>query len=148
MIKFRLMVPSLFLGVLLMAVSCGKKAPPFLPTKDFTVKITNLRGEWVAGVVLLKGDISGPMGSKKASELVKGCRVHYGQYPLKNPPCAGCPIEYGGFREFGPEAVTEGGLFCKVPARMKQQVYFFKVHLMGPDSTVGPPSNRIRLDVD
>ena len=148
MIRLRLMVPSLLLGVFLIAVSCGKKAPPFLPAKEFTAKTDNLRGEWVNGVVLLKGDISGPMGSKKAIEMVKGCRVYYGQYPLKNPPCAGCPIEYGGYHEFGPEVVTPRGLSCEVPAKMRQQIYFFKVQLIGPDSALGPPSNRIRLDVE
>jgi hypothetical protein len=142
------MAPSLLLGVLLIAVSCGKKAPPFLPTKEFSLKITNLRGEWVDGVVLLKGDISGSTGSKKDTSLIKGVRVDYGQYPLKNSPCSGCPIEYGGFNIFGPEVVTEGGLSCKVHAKMRQQIYFFKVHLMGPDNSMGPPSNRIRLDVE
>ena len=148
MIRFRLMIPYFLLGVLLFVVSCGKKAPPFLPKQEFSLKITNLRGEWVDGVVLLRGDISGPSGSIKATDLIQGCRVHYGQYPLKNPPCGGCPIQYGGFHEFGPEVVTDGGLLCKVPAKMKQQIYFYKVHLVGPDSTVGPPSNRIRLDVE
>ena len=114
----------------------------------FNVKIDNLRGEWDEGVVLLRGDISGPSGPKKATDLVKGCRVHYGRYPLKNPPCDGCPVEYGGSHEFGREVFTEGSLSCKVPAQMKQQVYFFKVHLLGPDNTVGPPSDRIRLDVE
>jgi len=142
------MVPSLFLGVLLIVVSCGKKAPPFLPTKEFSPKITNLKGEWVGGVVLLRGDISGPTGSKKDTDPVKGCRVYYGQYPLKNPPCAGCPIKYDGYHEFGPEVVTGKGLFCKVPARMKEQIYFFKVHLIGPYNAVGPPSDRIQLDVE
>ena len=148
MIRLRFLVLSLFLGGLLIFVSCGKKAPPFLPTKEFPIKITNLSGEWTEGVVLLKGDISGSMGPEEATELVKGCRLHYGQYPIKNPPCAGCPIKYSGYHEFGPEVVTKGGLSCKVPVRMRQQIYFFKVQLIGPDNSLGPPSNRVRLEVE
>jgi hypothetical protein len=78
----------------------------------------------------------------------QGCRVYYAQYPLDNAPCAGCPIEYHGYQEFGPEVITEQGFFCKVPAEISGQVYFLKVRLIGPEQTEGPSSDTVRVMVE
>ena len=144
----RLIMPFLFLGILLASASCGKKAPPFLPKKEFSAKVVNLRGERVNGYIFLKGDVNGLEGPKEAMEQVRGCRVYYAQYPLKDPPCDGCPIEYHGHHTFGPEVITEEGFFCRVPGKIKGQIYFFKVDLIGPDETVGPPSERVKVVVE
>ncbi len=142
-----LIIPFLFLVILFAGTSCGKKTPPFLPKKEFSAKVANLRGEWVKGNILLKGDISGLKKPKRALGQIKGARVYYGQYPLKTPPCDGCPIEYHGDHEFGAEVITEEGFFCKVPVEKKGQIIFLKVHLFGPEGAMGPPSNRVKVIV-
>ncbi len=143
--KTRLIIPLLFLALFLTVSSCGKKGPPFVPRKEFSVKIVDLKGEWVKGDLFLKGDIHRPMEPEKAVGPVKGCRVYYARYTLEDSPCAGCPIEYQGYYELGPEVITAEGFFCKVPGEIKRQISFFKVHLTGPEGVVGPPSNRVRV---
>ncbi|MDY7034958.1 MAG: hypothetical protein SV375_02175 [Thermodesulfobacteriota bacterium] len=144
------MILFVFLGVFLMSMGCGKKDPPFLPKKEFPLEVVDLKADWVNSYIFLKGKIRGPdgfIGPEKAVGLIKGSRVYYAKYPLKDPPCAGCPIEYHGHHGFGPEVIAKEGFFCRVPGKMRGQIYFFKVHLIGQDETVGPPSLKIRVEV-
>ncbi|MGD2127610.1 MAG: hypothetical protein PVG99_16145, partial [Desulfobacteraceae bacterium] len=137
-------IPLIVLGMFLASPSCGKKGPPFLPQKAFDIGVEDLQGEWTEGYALLKGNVR---GHEEPKRLVKGSRVYYAQYPLDKPPCEGCPIEYQGYRDLGPEVMTETGFSCKVPARMRGQVYFFKVHLVGKDGVLGPPSKTVQVTV-
>ena len=144
--RARFAIPFLLLTLLLVALACGKKAPPTLPKMEFPVRVVDLSGEWEEGNLYLKGDINTlkkPGG--KGVNMVKGCRVYYGQYTLENPPCAGCPIEYNGYHEFGPEVIKEGDFSCVVPGKTEGHVYFLKVSLIGPDGAAGPSSNTIRV---
>jgi len=138
----------LFCASLLFATACGKKEPPFLPQKAFSVSVVDLKGEWGEGYIFLSGKINDPVEPKEAMTVVKGCRVYYGQYPLDNPPCAGCPIKYHGYHGFGPEVITEKGFFCKVPGKRKEHIYYFEVKLVGPDGNLGPSSNRVKVSVE
>jgi hypothetical protein len=123
---------------------CGKKGPPFLPEKTFDGRVMNLEGQWQAGSVFLEGQVVGT----KDKGSVKGARVDYARYPLDEPPCEGCPIEYRGSLRFGPEVVRGNRLNCEVSVDAKDDRYYFKVHLLGPDNTVGPPSNTVRMKVE
>ena len=144
-----LIAALLLTGLLLFCSACGKKAGPFLPNKKaFSGKVANLSGEWQEGYVVLKGDIETPGGDKANKERVEACRVYYGQYPLDSPPCETCPIKYQGYHSFGPEVARDGGFFCKVPGKFKGQIYFFKVHLIGKDGSMGPPSDRVKIVID
>ncbi|MFH1488911.1 MAG: hypothetical protein ABII06_08405 [Pseudomonadota bacterium] len=147
--KWRPLITAVLLtGLLLFCSACGKKARPFLPDKKvFSAKVAHLSGEWTEGYVVLKGDIETPGGNKGDKDGVEACRVYYGQYPLENPPCETCPIKYQGYHVFGPEVVRDGGFFCKVPGKVKGEIYFFKVHLIGKDGTEGPPSDRVKIAV-
>ncbi|MBW1803185.1 MAG: hypothetical protein JRJ85_20935, partial [Deltaproteobacteria bacterium] len=82
-------------------MGCGKKGPPVLVKEDFTSKVSHLKGDWDNGMVLLKGRISGFEGQNRAPGEIKGCRVYYGQYSLKDPPCPTCPIRYHAYHGFG-----------------------------------------------
>jgi predicted small lipoprotein YifL len=141
------MIPVLFVGILLGIAACGKKGPPFLPQKDVPVRVSDLEGEWADGNIVLKGKISGVKDAKEAKEQVKGCRVYYGQYPLDDPPCDGCPIKYQGYQTFGSEVISEEGFRCKLPVKDRGQIYFIEVHLIGSKGRLGPPSNRIKVVV-
>lgn len=129
------------LGILMATLGCGKKGDPFIPQKEASARITDLRGERQRGNILLRGDISNPKD-------VGGARVYYAQYPLENPPCEGCPIEYQGHHSFGAEVVTEGGFLCRVPIKVQGGVYFLRVNLIGPDGRVGPPSEMVKVVVE
>ena len=89
----------------------------------------------------MKGQISAP-------KEVEGARVYYAQYPLENPPCEGCPIEYQGHHSFGAEVVTEDGFRCRVPVKVQGQVYFFRVNLIGPSEAMGPSSDMVKVVVE
>jgi hypothetical protein len=139
------LVLSLFLmGLLLAAPGCGKKGPPFLPEKEFDLRVLDLKADWTDGYFVLKGRFSDP---DKAEESVLGCRVHYGEYPLERPPCETCPVEFHGYHGFGPEVVSDGGFLCRVSGKKRAQVYFFKVQLIGPEGSLGPFSDQIRIAV-
>ena len=148
MITGRWIIFPLLLGILSAAPSCGKKNPPSLPQEPFPLSVRDLGGEWVNGHILLKGNIRGPVKAKKDMALIEGCRVYYGIYPLENPPCPDCPIEYQGHQDFGPEIVSEEGFFLRMPVEKRERIYFLKVHLIGPESAVGPPSNKVRVVVN
>ena len=148
MIKSWSKTSFILFAILLSSWACGLKRPPTLPQKAFTIKVINLRSEWIEEDLFLKADINGFEEADPEAGLVRGCRVYYRQYPLENPPCTGCPIDYAGYHEFGPEVVTAKGFSCRMPEMVKGEIYFFKVHLIGPDGAVGPPSNRIRVDVE
>jgi hypothetical protein len=122
-------------------LACGKKADPLLPQKEVSAKVTDLRGEWEEGNILLRGEIRGPRD-------VQGARVYYAQFPLEAPPCEGCPIEYQGYQSVGAEAVMEEGFLCTIPARVQRQVYFFRVNLIGAGGRMGPPSETVKVVVE
>ena len=132
------------LALLVVAAGCGKKGPPFLPEKSFHVQVSDLKAEWDGNTFLLSGRLNRP---EKAGENVSGCRVYFGQYPLEDPPCETCPVEFHGYHGFGPEVIQGDGFFCRVPGKMKGQVYFFKVQLISTEGTLGPASNQVRIAV-
>lgn len=135
------------LGMILTLGGCGKKGPPVLPQRAFEIRVIHLRGEWKEGYVDLRGDFSGAVTPRMLKDEVLGCRVYYAQYPIQNPPCADCPIEYQGYHALGPEVATEKGFHCRIPSKDRERVYFFKVHLIGKEETLGPPSDRVQITV-
>lgn len=137
-----------FLGILSVTLSCGKKGPPFLPERDFAGGVRDLKGERVDGYILLNGIIYGLKEPIIAKDLIKGCRVFYAQYPPEGEPCPTCPIEYQGYHIFGAEVISGNRFLCKVPARMRRQVYFFTVKLIGPEGAMGPPSDMVKVVVE
>ena len=136
------------LGSFLAIVACGKKAPPFLSESRFSAGVTELTAEWDKGEILLKGSISPVPESGGVADLIKGSRVYYAQYPLEDTPCTECPIEFHGFDTFGQEVIAEEHFVCRVPWRNQGKVHFFKVHLIGPQDAMGPPSNTVKVDAE
>ncbi len=144
-----LFIPIGMVALLLLAVAaCGKKEPPFLPVKEtVSLQVVNVRGEPRNGKILLKGQIQGVARPGQARDHVQGCRIRYAQFPLDDPPCAGCPINYQGSYLLGPEVITETGFQCEVPAGERGQVYFFDVVLLGKEGPLGPRSYRTVVTV-
>jgi hypothetical protein len=73
--------------------------------------------------------------------------MYYAVYPLDQPPCEGCPIEYQGFHPFGREALKGDVFSLKVPEIRRGNIYFFEARIVGLDGSPGPPSNRVRIEV-
>jgi len=134
-------VVLLFFG--LVSISCGKKGDPFLPSKETLGQVTDFEGAWTGEEVLLTGRIQEP------AELGEGraCRVYYAEYPEDRSPCDGCPVEYQGYRSFGSDIVNRGSFSFRMPEVRRGNVYFFEARLVGLDGSLGPPSNRVRVDV-
>ncbi len=148
MIRYRLFALLLSLGVLVLVSmgACGKKAPPFLPQKAFLTKVIGLQGEWVQGEIQLTGDVYQPEGENRDFPRINGCRVYYTSFSSENPPCEGCPIQYRDYYEYGEEVITSKGFHCKIPAADKDLIYLLKVHLTGPNNTLGPASDIVRVE--
>ena len=142
----RLLILLCFSGILFSAANCGKKAPPALPIRQVLPGISDVRGEWKKGAIILKGNIGPFKGSEQSREQINGVRVYYGSYPIEDPPCEGCPVEYQGCLEFGPEVIKEGAFTCKAPAEERGRIYFFEINLIGPGA-VGKTSERLRIVV-
>lgn len=149
-LSIRAMVFALGLPLALWGITgCGKKEPPSLPVKEVvSLQVVNLAGETRNGSILLKGRIQGEVRPGLARDHVTGCRVRYASYPLDNPPCAGCPINYQEDLILGPEVITQTGFQAEVPAKERGQVYFFQVILLGTRGAIGPPSYRAVVQVD
>jgi len=131
--------------MLLIPASCGVKGDPFLPQEITNVRVADLKGAWQEGYIELKGGIPDSSGP---DSTVTGSRVHYAIYPVAEPPCDGCPIEFQGFHTYGPEVVREGQFFCKIPGAVKGNIYYFEVQLAGAKGGLGPPSNRAKVVVE
>jgi predicted small lipoprotein YifL len=146
----RCFVLSVFvLLILVIAVgACGKKAPPFLPKAIFLSKVVDLKGQWVEGNLKLTGTIDTPKPKNDIHSEIKGCKVYYAEFPVESPPCNGCPIQYAGLHEFGPEVITSEGFACSIPIKGKDRILFFKVHLIGLDGVPGPASDPVRVDME
>ena len=131
--------------MLLISPSCGRKGDPFLPQKSTSARVVDLKGAWQGGYIELKGGI---VDSADPDSEVTGARVHYAIYPVTEPPCDGCPIEFQGFHTYGTEAVQEGRFFCKIPGAVKGNIYYFEVQLAGEKGVLGPKSNRAKVVVE
>ena len=57
-------------------------------------------------------------------------------------------IKYPGFHEYGKKVIHGYEFRCKIPGRFNKQIIYVKVHLIGPNKTVGPPSNTVRIVVE
>jgi hypothetical protein len=129
------------------APGCGKKGDPAVPRKGFTASVENLSGAWKGPFIALRGDLAGVPDLNEAARRLQGCRVYYGAYDPAEPPCESCPVRYHGYHEFGVDAFTSGeGFACRVPGKRKDALYFFKVHVIGPEGDLGPASARVRVE--
>ncbi|MFH0844811.1 MAG: hypothetical protein V1930_04990 [Pseudomonadota bacterium] len=123
-----------------------------MPQKTHSYRLVNLKGFWDEGYIALRGEVhglQGPISPQQVAESITGCRVYVASYAVERTPCPGCPIQYRDFLLFGKEAMTEGGVYCKIPAKGKKgQTYFLKVHLIGPGESMGPPSEEVQVTAE
>ena len=135
----------LLLGGVLVTPACGKKSPPYLPKKPFTVTFVDLKGERNGDDIVLEGKIGG-IDEPGEVKTITGARVYIAQFPLKNPPCDECPIEYHDRYDLGSEVFSGEKFLYRVPQRAKDQIYFFRVDIIGPEGAQGPPSNQVKVE--
>jgi len=138
----------LLLAILLAPIACGKKGPPFLPAKYFSLQVAQLSVEWKKGGFRLKGEIVRPKNEIENPTNIKGCRVFYACYPVDDPPCENCPIEYSLLKEIEGQVVSEGRFLCEVLVKKKNGIYFFTVQLIGQKGEIGPYSDRAKFVID
>ena len=118
---------------------------PSLPQKSTSARVVDLKGAWQGVYVELKGSVSDSSGLGPA---VTGARVHYAVYPVTDPPCDGCPIEFQGFHTYGTEVIREDRFLCKIPGALRGNIYYFEVQLAGEKGVLGPSSNRAKVVVE
>jgi len=148
-LKREWVLPLFVFGILFLAVvACGKKGPPFLPEKTAPLKVTHLTGEWKDGVVYLKGDVAPRRGEDGNDPDASGCIVYHARYDLIDPPCEGCPIEYGVLEEIKAGVIRGDTFRCQLRQIQTRGIHFFKVRLLGPKGTPGPSSNRVKILID
>ena len=137
------------LGVILFSqLSCGRKAPPFVPKERVNLRVTQLKGEWKKGDVVLKGRVAVPQGGEKEISSITGCRIYHARFSPGNPPCETCPINYKVYYEIE-EVVIKGKRFsCRLQKERKKGVHFFEVRLIGRRGALGPSSNRVKFTID
>ena len=125
--------------------ACGKKGPPFLPEKKIITKVDRLTGKWENGTIRLEGYIEGD--DKRRSD-VTGCRIYSVWYPVDNPPCEGCPIEMKDFKEIKEMEISGDRFTCEIPGVKKKGIWFFEVRLIGSHGAIGPPSDKVKLNIE
>lgn len=129
--------------VTFVSASCGKKASPFLPVRVPATAVTGLAGAWDGLDVLLTGRVGDPANIRGRETF----RVYYAAYPPAQLPCEGCPIEFQGYQAFGLDALAGDTVSFRMPGIERGQIYFFEARIAGPEGSLGPPSNRARVDV-
>ncbi len=135
----------LLLTVFIIPAACGKKGPPFLPEMEIPYRVELLTAEWKHEAFLLKGAVDDTLGREKNVSNIAGCRVYHACYSLDDPPCEECPINYGPFKEIKGEVISQGEFSCRVLAKKKNGIHFFKVRLVGPKGETGPFSERAKV---
>jgi hypothetical protein len=109
------------------------------------LKVQGLSGTWQDGRVILEGIVQVPAEYDMDLEGVKGCLVFFTWYPLEDPPCEECPIDYTQIEEFKREVVTKEQFYCEIPVKRKEGILFMEVRLFNHKDAVGPPSKRVKL---
>ena len=137
--------PIILMGMFLCANACGKKAPPFFAQKQLAAYLVDLSAEQTERrSILLRGRIQGVRDPNGIREL-EGARVLYARYPIEDPPCEDCPIEYRAYQDLGVEAFTADGFQGELPVQQEPQIYFLKVLLIGNGGALGPASDRVKI---
>ncbi|RLB12497.1 MAG: hypothetical protein DRG39_01790 [Deltaproteobacteria bacterium] len=134
--------------VIVLFLGCGKKSPPFLPKSRLPFRVTFLEAEKKGNMLILRGEVVGKEGKKgfKLSDI-RGCRVYYTRYGFKNLPCESCPIYYGEFKDIEGKVVKDKDFYCEIGWMNKKGIYFIRVRLLGPGISIGPPSNRVKIEI-
>ena len=141
--KIILLIPILVLA--LITAQCGRKRPPFLPKKEFPVKVGQLEAVWEDGAFHLKGTVIYPQDWPKQMQTISGCSVYHACYPPDNPPCEGCPLDLAPFQKIEGTVAMEKAFSCYVPMEKKQGIHFFKVRLIGEGGETGPFSDHAKV---
>ena len=140
-----LFVLTLLLVALIPGVGCGKKADPFIPKESFNPRVKALVGYWEGDAIVLKGKVDYPEEKEGSKDTILGLRIYYASYPEKSPPCPGCPIQYQGITNFGPEVIVGDAFDCTLKPGKRDQLYMIKVHLIGPGGALGPASDILSI---
>jgi len=135
----------LMLTLVFVLVRCGKKGPPFLPEKEIPYRLNALSVEQQGGGFHLEGKVVDPRDPARPVPVIEVGRVYHACYPLDNPPCENCPIDYGPFRSVRGEQVGKGRFSCQVPVKAGKGIHFFKIRLIGPEGGIGPFSDRVKI---
>lgn len=147
--RYRAGILLVTLAAISMALfTCGKKGPPFLPERTMPLRVGHLEAGWEKDTVILRGSIIGPQGISLKNENIIGCRVYHVWYSLKDAPCEGCPVNYGGFKEIKGKVTQKGKFYCPFPGIEKKGFHFFEVQLIGKNGAIGARSNRTKLRID
>lgn len=147
--KLERVLPLFVFGVIFLALlACGIKRPPFLPERSMPFKVKQMTGEWKDGGVYLKGHVAPRNDEDGNAPDALGCTVYHAQYDLENPPCEGCPMEYGILKEIKADVIKGGKFHCQFRRIKTKGIHFFKVRLLGPKGTLGPFSNEVRILID
>lgn len=142
---FRLGIIFLSAAIFFCFFGCGKKGDPFLPQNRIYTRVVDLKGTWTGKDVLLEGRIKGREDG--APEPIVGVRVSKAQFALDNPPCENCPIPFGDDQDFGLEVIEGQKFSTAIPIQDWGKLYYFRVRILGPNATPGPPSWEARVVV-
>ncbi len=144
----RKIVFGLIWVIFFVLLACGKKGPPFIPEREITLLVEQLNAEWKEGAFYLTGTVVDVQDNAENATDITGCRVYHAWYPLHNPPCEGCPIDYGTFNEIRGEFITREGFSCKIKGTEKRGLHFFKVCLIDRKGESGPYSDEAKLIIE
>ena len=136
-------------GVMIFSqLSCGRKAPPFVPKDRVHLRVTQLKGEWEKGDVVLKGRVAVPQGREKDISKITGCRVYHARFSMGNPPCETCHIKYKTYTVIEGKVIQGDRFSSRLKKEKKKGIHFFEIRLIDRRGAPGPSSNRVKLTID
>jgi len=135
------------LGIIALSLlSCGRKAPPFLPERTMALRVDHLDARLEAGAVVLRGNIV-PYKEKENAHII-GARLYHIRYSFDDRPCEGCPIKFAGYRDIKGDRISKDAFYLEVPGTRKAGIHYFSVCLLGQNKAVGPISERVTLSIN
>ena len=139
----------LFVAICFLTVSaCGKKGPPMFVAQKLEIRVEHLSATLEDGRIHFQGTVinTGDLTEKDFSNM--GCKVFLALYPLEDPPCEGCPLEYKLCEKVKGPVISKENFSWFMPLEKKTGIYFFKVALSGPDGEAGPFSEPAKLNIE
>lgn len=135
-----------FLVISFIPMGCGKKGPPFLSVREIPVRVSSLKVVQQEDGLYLKGSVADAQAMNESN--ITGCKIYHALYPLDDPPCKGCPIDYGFLKEIKGNIVSQKDFSCRVSAKAERGIHFFKVRFVDKEGGIGPFSDAAEVTVE
>jgi len=135
---------AILCGLILLSVSCGKKAPPVPPKIKIPPAVQNINVNVRASTVRLYW----PVTDREASDRQKivSFRVYRSIRPATAAACPGCPMPFELAGEVLAANASDEGFVEFVDTLSPGNIYYYKIVPVSKNGVAGEPSRVIKVE--